>query len=191
MKFQLHQPSQLLRVTAMSKAKEIASYASGWKATKGGLRELKEAAHVPAYFVGVTAKLVKDTLESAKEDRQASHLDAEGLWDLAVQQYNITTESVRSRFAIAYWMNIVLWLGFGLVVGNLLANLNAGAQFVWSNIFYLNIMLIVLFNSAYRMHCAITQSMPHPLKFMALLAKKPIFAVIRELPKGYQVGVRP
>lgn len=174
----------------MSKAKTALSYISGWKATTGAVKELKEAAHVPAYFVGVAADLVKETVSSADEDRRLADLDAEGLWDSAVAEYNITTASVRSRFRLAYWTNIVLLLGFALAVGNLAAHIHAGAQFVWSNLFFLNIMLIVIFNSAYRMHCAITQSMPHPLKFMAQLAKKPSLLFFRELPKNYEVGVR-
>ncbi len=103
------------------------------------------------------------------------------------REYEITTESVRRKYKSALFTNLLLVLGIGLIVGNLLSNLNTGSMVVFANVIFLNFLLMLLFQNAYRLNMAYTQSAPPVMQFLKNILKNPTLLIGRTLPDDYKV----
>jgi hypothetical protein len=96
---------------------------------------------------------------------------------------------VRLKYKVALFTNLILVLGVGLIVGNLLSNIDAGAMMVFANVVFLNLVLMILFQNAYRLNMAYTQSAPPVMHFLKDTLKNPTLLVGRTLPNDYKVRV--
>ncbi|MEN1399020.1 hypothetical protein [Pseudomonas aeruginosa] len=171
----------------MSKIKTIAAYLTGYVQTKNAIREVKTSASLPiSFFRGVWGRIQEIRREAAEANALAKQ-DDKFLWDEMCRQYEISTQSVRLKYKIALSTNLILVLGIGLIVGNLLSNLDAGAMMVFANVVFLNLVLIILFQNAYRLNMAYTQSAPPVMQFFKDTLKNPTLLIGRTLPNDYKV----
>jgi hypothetical protein len=173
----------------MIKIKTVAAYLTGYAQTKSAVREVKTSASLLInFFRGIWAR-VQDLRREAEEANALAKQDDKGLWDEMCRQYEITTQSVRLKYKVALFTNLILVLGVGLIVGNLLSNIDAGAMMVFANVVFLNLVLMILFQNAYRLNMAYTQSAPPVMHFLKDTLKNPTLLVGRTLPNDYKVRV--
>jgi hypothetical protein len=173
----------------MIKIKTVAAYLTGYAQTKSAVREVKTSASLSInFFRGIWAR-VQDLRREAEEANALAKKDDKGLWDEMCRQYEITTQSVRLKYKVALFTNLILVLGVGLIVGNLLSNIDAGAMMVFANVVFLNLVLMILFQNAYRLNMAYTQSAPPVMHFLKDTLKNPTLLVGRTLPNDYKVRV--
>lgn len=173
----------------MIKIKTVAAYLTGYAQTKSAVREVKTSASLSInFFRGIWAR-VQDLRREAEEANALAKQDDKGLWDEMCRQYEITTQSVRLKYKVALFTNLILVLGVGLIVGNLLSNIDAGAMMVFANVVFLNLVLMILFQNAYRLNMAYTQSAPPVMHFLKDTLKNPTLLVGRTLPNDYKVRV--
>lgn len=173
----------------MIKIKTVAAYLTGYAQTKSAVREVKTSASLSInFFRGIWAR-VQDLRREAEEANALAKQDDKGLWDEMCRQYEITTQSVRLKYKVALFTNLILVLGVGLIVGNLLSNIDAGAMMVFANVVFLNLVLMILFQNAYRLNMAYTQSAPPVMQFLKDTLKNPTLLVGRTLPNDYKVRV--
>jgi hypothetical protein len=169
---------------------KIVYVGSGWYSVRLAAREFRRVIVVPFHFFGWLVVLIKDLRDQAAEDRKLAELDSKLLWDMMVRDYSITTSSVRRKYRIAEWVNTLLILIIALSIGFVLANYEFGDFMVVANILFINMLLLCLFQNAYRLNMAYTQSAPPVQQFLKSVLRKPMLLVARPLPKDYQVGVR-
>lgn len=171
----------------MSKIKTVAAYMTGYAQTKSAVREVKSSVSLPINFLrGLWARIQEIRLE-AKEANTLAKQDDKGLWDDMCRQYGISTQSVRLKYKIALFTNVILVLGVGLIVGNLISSIGAGAMMLFSNVIFLNLVLMILFQNAYRLNMAYTQSAPPVTQFLRDTLKNPALLIGRTLPNDYKV----
>lgn len=140
----------------MSKIKTVAAYLTGYAQTKNAVREVKTSANLPINFLRGLWVRVQEIRREAEEANALAKQDDKGLWDEMCRQHEITTQSVRLKYKVALFTNLILILGIGLIVGNLLSNIDAGALIVFANVVFLNLVLMILFQNAYRLNMAYT-----------------------------------
>lgn len=174
----------------MSKWKTAVAYLTGWHGAKVTARELRSTAILPFFVLRGIGGWLKAIKDAAAEDRRLAEVDSDVLWDQMVVQYGITTESVKRKYRIAEWVNALLCIGIAVSIAFTAANYDRGAQLVIANGFFVNIILMLLFQNAYRLNMAYTQSAPPVLMFLKDLLRRPILLIARPLPENYQVGVR-
>ncbi|OZB32498.1 MAG: hypothetical protein B7X51_06700 [Pseudomonas sp. 34-62-33] len=171
----------------MSKIKTVAAYLTGYAQTKNAVREVKTSVSLPVNFLRGLWKQVQEIRREAAEANALAKQDDKGLWDEMCHEYEITTESVRRKYKSALFTNLLLVLGIGLIVGNLLSNLNAGSMVVVANVIFLNFLLMLLFQNAYRLNMAYTQSAPPVMQFLKNTLTNPTLLIGRTLPDDYKV----
>lgn len=175
----------------MSKTKKAVAYLTGYAQTKnavlGAVRGIKESAKLPVNFIYGVRDIIQEIKSQAKEENALAELDDKGLWDDMCRQYEITTESVRRKYKSALFVNMLLILGIGLIIGNLLSNLDAGYMMIFANAIFINFLLMLLFQNAYRLNMAYTQSAPPVMRFLKDTLKNPCLLVGRTLPANYKV----
>ncbi|EIK54719.1 hypothetical protein YO5_18177 [Stutzerimonas stutzeri TS44] len=171
----------------MSKIKTVAAYLTGYAQTKNAVREVKNSASLPINLVRGIWNVIQEIRREAKEANALAELDDKGLWDEMCRQHEITTKSVRLKYKAALFTNLLLVLGLGLIIGNLLSNLDAGSMMIFANAIFINFLLMILFQNAYRLNMAYTQSAPPVMKFLKDTLKNPTLLIGRTLPKSYKV----
>ncbi|EOX9901361.1 TPA: hypothetical protein ACIR1J_002934 [Pseudomonas aeruginosa] len=171
----------------MSKIKAVAAYLTGYAQTKNAVREVKTSANLPINFLRGLWVRVQEIRCEAEEANALAKQDDKGLWDEMCRQHEITTQSVRLKYKVALFTNLILVLGIGLIVGNLLSNIDAGAMIVFANVVFLNLVLMILFQNAYRLNMAYTQSAPPVTQFLKDTLKNPTLLIGRTLPMDYKV----
>ncbi len=171
----------------MSKIKTVAAYLTGYAQTKNAVREVKTSVSLPVNFLHGLWEQVQEIRREAAEANALAKKDDKGLWDEMCREYEITTESVRRKYKSALFTNLLLVLGIGLIVGNLLSNLNTGSMVVFANVIFLNFLLMLLFQNAYRLNMAYTQSAPPVMQFLKNILKNPTLLIGRTLPDDYKV----
>lgn len=171
----------------MSKIKTVAGYLTGYAQAKNAAREVKKSASLPINFLlGLWAQ-IQEIRREAKEADALAKQDDKGLWDEMCRQYEISTQTVRFKYKIALFTNLVLVLGVGLIVGNLVSSIDAGGMMIFANVVFLNIVLMILFQNAYRLNMAYTQSAPPVGQFLKDTLKNPTLLIGRTLPRNYKV----
>ncbi|EPJ5969715.1 TPA: hypothetical protein ACNIGT_000945 [Pseudomonas aeruginosa] len=171
----------------MSKIKTVAAYLTGYAQTKNAVREVKISANLPINFLRGLWVRVQEIRREAEEANALAKQDDKGLWDEMCRQHEITTQSVRLKYKVALFTNLILVLGIGLIVGNLLSNIDAGAMIIFANVVFLNLVLMILFQNAYRLNMAYTQSAPAVTQFLKDTLKNPTLLIGRTLPMDYKV----
>lgn len=171
----------------MSKIKTVAAYLTGYAQTKNAVREVKTSVSLPVNFLRGLWGRVQEIRREAEEANALAKQDDKGLWDEMCRQYEISTQSVRLKYKIALFTNLILVLGVGLIVGNLLSSIDAGAMMVFANFVFLNLVLMILFQNAYRLNMAYTQSAPPVMQFLKETLKNPTLLIGRTLPKDYKI----
>ncbi|HGN0948605.1 TPA: hypothetical protein ACKROY_003192 [Pseudomonas aeruginosa] len=148
----------------MSKIKTFVAYLTGYAQTRsavhGAIRGVKDSAKLPLNFIRGVRSVIQEIQRQAKEENALAEMDDKGLWDDMCRQYEISTESVKRKYKSALFVNLLLILGIGLIIGNLLSNLDAGYMMIFSNAVFINFLLMLLFQNAYRLNMAYTQSAP-------------------------------
>ena len=131
----------------MIKIKTVAAYLTGYAQTKSAVGEVKTSASLSVnFFRGIWTR-IQDLRREAKVANALAAQDDKGLWDEMCRQYEVTTQSVRLKYRAALFTNLILVLGVGLIVGNLLSNIDAGAMMVFANVVFLNLVLMILFQN--------------------------------------------
>ncbi|PTU77330.1 hypothetical protein DBO86_20330 [Pseudomonas indoloxydans] len=175
----------------MSKIKTFVAYLTGYAQTKsavhGAIRGVKDSAKLPLNFIRGIRSVIQEIRRQAKEENALAELDDKGLWDDMCRQYEISTESVKRKYKSALFVNLLLILGIGLIIGNLLSNLDAGYMMIFANAVFINFLLMLLFQNAYRLNMAYTQSAPPVMRFLKDILKNPSLLVGRTLPDNYKV----
>lgn len=171
----------------MSTFKTVAAYLTGYAQTKNAVREVKTSVSLPVNFLRGLWGRVQEIKREAEEANALAKQDDKSLWDEMCRQYEISTQSVRLKYKIALFTNLMLVLGVGLIVGNLLSSIDAGAMMVFANVVFLNLVLMILFQNAYRLNMAYTQSAPPVMQFLKDTLKSPTLLIGRTLPKDYKV----
>jgi len=171
----------------MSKIKTVAAYLTGYAQTKNAVREVKTSVSLPINFLRGLWRRVQEIRREAAEANALAKQDDKGLWDEMCREYEITTESVRRKYKSALFTNLLLVLGIGLIVGNLLSNLDAGSMVIVANVVFLNFLLMLLFQNAYRLNMAYTQSAPPVMQFLKSTLKNPSLLIGCTLPDDYKV----
>lgn len=87
-------------------------------------------------------------------------------------------------------MNAILVLGIAGVLGNLVASWDRGSLVIFANLAFLNMVCMMLFQNAYRVNMAYSQSAPPVIKFMRDVIRNPSLLVGKKLPADYQVRMR-
>jgi hypothetical protein len=171
----------------MIKIKTVAAYLTGYAQTKSAVGEVKTSASLSVnFFRGIWTR-IQDLRREAKVANALAAQDDKGLWDEMCRQYEVTTQSVRLKYRAALFTNLILVLGVGLIVGNLLSNIDAGAMMVFANVVFLNLVLMILFQNAYRLNMAYTQSAPPVMQFLKDTLRNPTLLIGRTLPSDYKV----
>lgn len=171
----------------MNKIKTVVAYLTGYAQTKKTFYEIRRSLNLPINFLRGLWGGIIDIRRETEEAKALASQDDKALWDEMCRNYKITTKSVQFKYKIALFTNLILVLGVGLVVGNFLSNIEAGIMMVFANIIFLNIVLIMLFQNAYRLNMAYTQSAPPAAKFFKSILKEPILLIGRTLPADYKV----
>lgn len=171
----------------MSKLTTVLSHASGWHGAKAAGRELRTAAMLPVGLFRSIANSYRDAKAAAAEERELAELDSEQLWDRMVVEYEITTVSVRKKYRIAAWVNVLLIFTLAGIVGNVLGRWESGTVFLLANAIFANIVLMLLFQNAYRLNMAYSQSAPPVWQFFKSVMRRPMLLVARSLPRDYAV----
>ncbi len=171
----------------MSKIKTAAAYLTGYAQTKNAVREIKTSASLPINFLRGIWNSVQEIRREAKEAKALAELDDKALWDDMCRQYAVTTESVRLKYKIALFTNLLLVMGLSLIVGNLLSNIDVGSMMIFANLVFINLVLMILFQNAYRLNMAYTQAAPPVMKFFKETLRNPTLLIGRTLPKDYKV----
>jgi hypothetical protein len=171
----------------MSKIKTVISHASGWSGAKSAVREVRIAALLPVGLFKWIYNFYLEAKRAAAEDRLLAEQDSDRLWDLMVVEFGITTESVRKKYRIASLVNALLVLSLAAVIGHVLGNLELGTVFIFANAVFINLILMALFQNAYRLNMAYSQSAPPVGQFFKSLLRRPILLIARPLPPGYVV----
>ncbi|WP_181280440.1 hypothetical protein [Pseudomonas aeruginosa] len=171
----------------MSKIKTVAAYLTGYAQTKNAVREVKTSASLPINFLRGLWGRIQEIRRDATEANALAQKDDKFLWDEMCRQYEISTQSVRNKYKIALFTNLMLVLGIGLIVGNLFSSLDAGAMMVFANVVFLNLVLMILFQNAYRLNMTYTQSAPPVMRFLKDTLKNPALLIGRTLPNDYKV----
>ena len=167
--------------------KTVAAYLTGYAQTKNAVREVKTSASLPINFLRGLWARIQEIRREAKEANALAQQDDKGLWDDMCRQYEVTTQSVRLKYKIALFTNLILVLGVGLIVGNLASSIDAGAMMVFANAVFLNLVLMILFQNAYRLNMAYTQSAPPVMQFLKDALKNPTLLIGRTLPNDYKI----
>lgn len=171
----------------MSKIKTVAAYLTGYAQTKNAVREVKASISLPINFLRGLWMRIQEVRRETAEANALAKQDDKGLWDEMCREYEITTESVRRKYKSALFTNLLLVLGIGLIVGNLLSNLDAGSMVIVANVIFLDFLLMLLFQNAYRLNMAYTQSAPPVMQFLKNTLKNPTLLIGRTLPDDYKV----
>ncbi|MDD0972633.1 hypothetical protein [Pseudomonas fontis] len=174
----------------MSKFKAAFGYLSGYRQTVNAGRELKNAATLPIYFIKNIYHWVSEIRIQAKAGRHLAELDDELLWDDICLKSQVTNESLRRAYKSLIFVNFVLVLSVAAVLAYFVASWGQGKMLLFANGVFLNMVLMLLFQNAYRIHMAYTQSAPHPLRFLREIFKRPSLLIGRVLPNDYCVRVR-
>ena len=171
----------------MSKIKTVAAYLTGYAQTRNAVREVKTSASLPINFLRGLWGRVQELRREAEEANALAKKDDKGLWDEMCREYEITTESVRRKYKSALFTNMLLVLGIGLIIGNLVGNLGAGSMMIFANAIFINFLLMLLFQNAYRLNMAYTQSAPPVMRFLKDTLKNPALLIGRTLPDDYKI----
>jgi len=174
----------------MSKVKTVAGYLTGYSQTKNAARELKYSLSLPIYFIKGGYRSLKAIRDQAKADRELAEIDDRLLWDRMCVDSITTTDSLRRAYKSLLFVNALLILSIAVVLGNLVANWSRGSLTIFANLAFMNMVCMMLFQNAYRMNMAYSQSAPSAIKFMRAVIRKPILLVGKTLPADYQVRVR-
>ncbi|MEE5170843.1 hypothetical protein V2J76_20735 [Pseudomonas alliivorans] len=174
----------------MSKLKIVAGYLTGYSQTKNAARELKYSVSLPIYFIKGGYLWFKAIRDQAKADRELAETDDRLLWDKMCTDCTITNDSLRRAYKSLLFVNAILVLGIAGVLGNLVANWDRGSLTIFANLAFLNMVCMMLFQNAYRVNMAYSQSAPPVIKFMRDVIRNPSLLVGKALPVDYQVRVR-
>lgn len=174
----------------MSKLKTVAGYLIGYSQTKNAARELKYSVSLPIYFIKGGYRWFKAIRDQAKADRELAEIDDRLLWDKMCTDCTITNDSLRRAYKSLLFVNAILVLGIAGALGNLVANWDRGSLMFFANLAFLNMVCMMLFQNAYRVNMAYSQSAPPIIKFMRDVIRNPSLLVGKTLPADYQVRVR-
>ncbi|WP_223554345.1 hypothetical protein [Pseudomonas sp. BF-R-01] len=174
----------------MSKLKTVAGYLTGYSQTKNAARELKYSVSLPIYFIKGGYLWFKAIRDQAKADRELAETDDRLLWDKMCTDCIITNDSLRRAYKSLLFVNAILILGIAGVLGNLVANWDRGSLMIFANLAFLNMVCMMLFQNAYRVNMAYSQSAPPVIKFLRDVIRNPSLLVGKTLPADYQVRVR-
>lgn len=175
----------------MGKLTKVVSHASGWSGAKSAGRELRAAVMLPVGLFRGIADWYQDAKAAAVEDRRLAELDSEQLWDMMVVEYEITTTSVRKKYRIATLVNAILILSLAGIVGNAVGQSESGTPFLVANALFANIALMLLFQNAYRLNMAYSQSAPPVGQFLKSVMRRPMLLIAKALPRDYAVRGEP
>ncbi len=171
----------------MSKIKTVAAYLTGYAQTKNAVREVKTSASLPVNFLRGLWNNIQEIRREAKEAKALAELDDKALWDNMCREYAVTTESIRFKYKIALFTNLLLVIALGAIVANFLASLEAGPMMIFANLLFINLVLMILFQNAYRLNMAYTQAAPPITKFLKDTFKNPTLLIGRSLPDNYRM----
>lgn len=174
----------------MSKVKTVTGYLTGYSQTKNAARELKYSVSLPIYFIKGGCRWFKAIRDQAKADRDLAETDDRLLWDKMCQDCMITNDSLRRAYKSLLFVNAILIFGIAVVLGNLVASWDRGNLIIFANVAFLNMVCMMLFQNAYRVNMAYSQSAPPVIKFMRDVIRNPRLLVGKSLPADYQVRVR-
>jgi hypothetical protein len=174
----------------MSKLKTVAGYLTGYSQTKNAARELKYSVSLPIYFIKGGYRWFKAIRDQANTDRELAETDDRLLWDKMCTDCTITNDSLRRAYKSLLFVNAILVLGIAGVLGNLVASWDRGSLVIFANLAFLNMVCMMLFQNAYRVNMAYSQSAPPVIKFMRDVIRNPSLLVGKKLPAHYQVRMR-
>lgn len=171
-------------------AKTVISFASGYQGLKAGAGELRGAAAIPVSAIRSVVDTVRDVRVQAKEDRELlKTLGEKAIWEMMVKDYSITTKTVKSRYKVTCFVNLLILFFLASFFGYLVANIGVEKSMA-TNLMcgvYVYMLVLMLFHNAYRMNIASSQSMVHPLKFLKMAVKNPMLLIAKPLPDNYKV----
>lgn len=177
----------IISMSLRPKAVKFLSYISGWKATVSAGRELKKAAVIPAYFLGRIVQYSKNLKSDLVYDRELSNLNDRERWDRLVIDFNITTKSVKRKYASCSVAHFILLLALTFIITNECLHYGNSLPADLAHLFFGLFVISLVFQNAYRMNMALTQSAPKPLDFLLSCFKSPLLLISKPLPKNYKV----
>ena len=122
----------------------------------------------------------------AKEDLKIAAADPERFWDELITTAEITEESVRLRYALAYWFSYVLFMGLAIGVGMVAANYSIPMALI-GNLMLLNVLLMVYISNLHKLYTAREQRVVTIPAFVKIMMKKPALLLPIPLPNTYKL----
>ncbi|WP_455233603.1 hypothetical protein [Geopseudomonas aromaticivorans] len=122
--------------------------------------------------------------EAAKQDREDAEKDPEALWDEVVAQSKITLKSVRSRYALAYRMDLVILTVFAAGIGFTWAKFGHN-NLTLMNVILCNMVFISHISQIHKLYIAREQRIITGGQLLVQIFKNPSLLIPQPLPDDY------
>lgn len=171
---------------AKEKTASIAGWATGWTPTKMAVNELVSVGKGFGWvFTMFTGLWTKRTAE-AEADNLMAQQAPERFWDELVKTADITPESLKSRYRLAYWVDYLVLVALALGIGFTAANAGANSQTIIS-VALCNLIFVMHMVQVHKLYIAREQRVIPLRQLLRLTLKRPSLFLPEPLPADYRL----